>query len=81
MALNGRSRSPLVPHSIGLHHGTATIERPYGNSDHRGPLLEGGVFCTPAAETGELLVSQVFCLHGLPNDKVSDQGPQFTSRV
>lgn len=34
-----------------------------------------------AAETGELLVQHVFCLHGLTQDIVSDRGPQFTSQV
>ena len=34
-----------------------------------------------AAETADLLVSQVVQLHGIPQDIVSDRGPQFTSRV
>ena len=34
-----------------------------------------------AAETADLLVSQVVRLHGIPQDIVSDRGPQFTSRV
>ena len=34
-----------------------------------------------AAETADLLVSHVVRLHGIPRDIVSDQGPQFTSRV
>ena len=34
-----------------------------------------------ALETADLLVQHVFRLHGLPNDIVSDRGPQFTSRV
>ena len=34
-----------------------------------------------AAKTADLLVSQVVRLHGIPQDIVSDRGPQFTSRV
>ena len=34
-----------------------------------------------AAETADLLVQHVFRLHGLPQDIVSDRGPQFTSEV
>lgn len=33
-----------------------------------------------AKETAELLLCHVFRLHGLPQDLVSDRGPQFTSR-
>ncbi len=32
-------------------------------------------------ETAELLCNHVFCFYGLPEDIVSDRGPQFTSRV
>ena len=34
-----------------------------------------------AAETADLLVTQVVQLHGIPQDIVSDCGPQFTSKV
>lgn len=34
-----------------------------------------------AVETAELLCNQVFRYYGLPEDIVSDKGPQFTSRV
>lgn len=34
-----------------------------------------------AAETGHLLAHQVFKLHGLPDNIVSDRGPQFRSEV
>ena len=34
-----------------------------------------------ARETADLLVQQVFRLHGIPLDIVSDRGPQFTSQV
>lgn len=34
-----------------------------------------------ALETAEILCNQVFRLYGLPEDIVSDRGPQFTSRV
>lgn len=34
-----------------------------------------------AFETAELLVNQVFRLHGIPADIVSDRGPQFSSQV
>ncbi|KAG1926787.1 retrotransposable element [Pimephales promelas] len=34
-----------------------------------------------ALETAELLCNQVFRFYGLPEDIVSDRGPQFTSRV
>ncbi len=34
-----------------------------------------------ARETADLLVSNVFRLHGIPTDIVSDRGPQFISRV
>ena len=34
-----------------------------------------------AKETADLLVAQVFRLHGIPTDIVSDRGPQFTSEV
>ena len=33
-----------------------------------------------AKETAELMLQHVFRLYGLPNDIVSDRGPQFTSR-
>ena len=34
-----------------------------------------------ARETAELMVSQVFRIHGIPADIVSDRGPQFISQV
>jgi len=34
-----------------------------------------------ALETAEILCNQVFRFYGLPEDIVSDRGPQFTSRV
>lgn len=34
-----------------------------------------------ATETAHLLILQVFRLHGIPSDIVSDRGPQFTSQV
>ena len=34
-----------------------------------------------ARETADLLVKEVFHLHGLPMDVVSDRGPQFVSAV
>ncbi|KAL0186709.1 hypothetical protein M9458_018379, partial [Cirrhinus mrigala] len=34
-----------------------------------------------ALETAEVLCNQVFRLYGLPDDIVSDRGPQFTSRL
>ncbi len=34
-----------------------------------------------ALETAELLCNQVFCFYGLPEDILSDRGPQFTSRL
>uniref|UniRef100_A0A669E856 Gypsy retrotransposon integrase-like protein 1 n=1 Tax=Oreochromis niloticus TaxID=8128 RepID=A0A669E856_ORENI len=34
-----------------------------------------------ALETAQLLMQQVFRLHGIPQDIVSNRGPQFTSRV
>lgn len=34
-----------------------------------------------ALETTDLLVQHVFCHHGIPQDKVSDWGPKFTSQV
>ena len=34
-----------------------------------------------AAETADLLISQVVRLHGIPQNIVSDRGPQFTSGV
>ena len=34
-----------------------------------------------AKETSEVMISQVFRLHGIPADIVSDRGPQFTSEV
>ena len=34
-----------------------------------------------ARETAELMVSQVFRIHGIPSDIVSDRGPQFISQV
>ncbi|KAL0163503.1 hypothetical protein M9458_039256, partial [Cirrhinus mrigala] len=34
-----------------------------------------------AFETAEILMEQVFRFYGLPEDIVSDRGPQFTSRV
>lgn len=34
-----------------------------------------------ARETTDLLVTHVFRLHGIPQDIVSDRGPQFTSQV
>ncbi|XP_047235484.1 uncharacterized protein LOC124876608 [Girardinichthys multiradiatus] len=34
-----------------------------------------------AKDMGEVLVHEVFCLHGLPTDIVSDRGPQFISLV
>ncbi|KAK5877443.1 hypothetical protein CesoFtcFv8_024946 [Champsocephalus esox] len=33
-----------------------------------------------AKETAEIMLQNVFRLHGLPSDVVSDRGPQFTSR-
>lgn len=34
-----------------------------------------------AMETAEALINQVFRVYGLPDDIVTDRGPQFTSRV
>ena len=38
-------------------------------------------FAALPAETADLLVSHVVRLHGIPQDIVSDRGPQFTSKV
>lgn len=34
-----------------------------------------------ALETAKLLTQHVFCLHGIPQDIISEGGPQFTSQV
>uniref|UniRef100_A0A3P9J974 Gypsy retrotransposon integrase-like protein 1 n=1 Tax=Oryzias latipes TaxID=8090 RepID=A0A3P9J974_ORYLA len=54
-----------------------TIVDRFSKSVHFVPLPK----LPSALETANLLVQQVFRLHGLPQDIVSDRGPQFTSRV
>ena len=34
-----------------------------------------------AKEMADILVREIFCVHGLPSDLVSDRGPQFVSSV
>uniref|UniRef100_A0A3B3CQT4 Integrase catalytic domain-containing protein n=1 Tax=Oryzias melastigma TaxID=30732 RepID=A0A3B3CQT4_ORYME len=54
-----------------------TIADRFSKSVHFVPLSK----LPSAFETDNLLVQHVFRLHGLPQDIVSDRGPQFTSRV
>ena len=54
-----------------------TIVDRFSKSVHYVPLPK----LPSALETADLLVSHVFRLHGIPQDIVSDRGPQFASRV
>lgn len=54
-----------------------TIIDRFSKSAHFVPLPK----LPSALETANLLIQHVFRLHGLPQDIVSDRGPQFTSRV
>ncbi|CAJ1078658.1 Pol polyprotein [Xyrichtys novacula] len=54
-----------------------TIVDRFSKSAHFLPLPK----LPTAIKTADLLVSQVFRIHGIPSDIVSDRGPQFTSEV
>ena len=54
-----------------------TIVDRFSKSAHFVPLPK----LPTAFDTANILVQHVFRLHGLPQDIVSDRGPQFTSRV
>ncbi|CAK6981241.1 uncharacterized protein LOC108874699, partial [Scomber scombrus] len=54
-----------------------TIVDRFSKSVHFVPLPK----LPSALETSDLLVQHVFRLHGIPQDIVSDRGPQFTSQV
>lgn len=56
---------------------TSAIVDRFSKAAHFAPLTK----LPSAKETAEVLVNQVFGLHGIPADIVSNKGPQFTSAV
>lgn len=54
-----------------------TIINRFSEAAHFVPLVK----LHTAFETAQVLVSNIFCLHGIPYDIVSDRGPQFVSQV
>uniref|UniRef100_A0A674NT72 ribonuclease H n=1 Tax=Takifugu rubripes TaxID=31033 RepID=A0A674NT72_TAKRU len=80
------SPSSLVPHRCGLRYRAAppegnttilTVVDCFSKAVHFVPLPK----LPTALETANLLIQHVFRLHGIPQDIVSDRGPQFTSQV
>lgn len=76
--------SPPCPrsHIIGLppsegNDTVLTVANRFSKAVHFFPLSK----LPTALETANLLVQHVFRLHGIPQDIVSDHGPQFTSQV
>ena len=74
----------MVAHSCGLRDWPSdgntvvlTIVNRFSKAVHFVPLSK----LPSALETANLLVLHVFRLHGIPQDIVSDRGPQFSSRV
>lgn len=74
------SCSALVSNRSGLHHWPApsqghtvvlTVVDCFSKAAHFIPLNK----LPSSKETADALVHQVFCLHGTPNDIVSDRGP------
>uniref|UniRef100_A0A3Q3A7Q2 Gypsy retrotransposon integrase-like protein 1 n=1 Tax=Kryptolebias marmoratus TaxID=37003 RepID=A0A3Q3A7Q2_KRYMA len=65
-----------LPPSQG-HTVILTIINRFCKAGHFVPLIK----LPSALETAEIITQQVFRLHGIPIDIVSDRGPQFTSQV
>ncbi|XP_050924947.1 uncharacterized protein LOC108874699 [Lates calcarifer] len=65
-----------LPPSDGNNTILTVIDR-FSKSVHFIPLSK----LPSALETANLLIQHVFRLHGIPQDIVSDRGPQFSSRV
>ncbi len=54
-----------------------TVIDHFSKACHLMPLVK----LPTAFETAEILLEQVFCFYGLPENIISDRGPPFTSRV
>lgn len=65
-----------LPHSSGKSVILTIIDR-FSKAAHFVPLTK----LPSASDTAQALIENVFWLHGIPLDIVSDRGPQFTSQV
>ncbi|KAL0199986.1 hypothetical protein M9458_003173, partial [Cirrhinus mrigala] len=79
-------RKTLVPPSSGFYYGFTTLQPQHCNLHHIDRFSKACRLIPlpklPTAwETAHALLNQVFRFYGLPEDIVSDRGPQFTSRV
>ena len=71
----------LVGHFFGLCHRAPGLPGKHYGPHCGGSILENGTFhCTTETTTAEVMMTQVFRVHGFPKDIVSDRGPQFVSK-
>ncbi|KAL0147487.1 hypothetical protein M9458_057202 [Cirrhinus mrigala] len=78
-------KRPMVPHCWGFHHRSPLFPRSHHHPYHHRSILQG-LPSHPSPQTTHRHGNgggsvRLFRFYGLPEDIVSDRGPQFTSRL